>query len=68
VQKLNKLRIITTPNISSGGFHPDFEVICKGCVVYSYQKCEKIKKFELVRNASYIDLEISQPLLVTDDV
>lgn len=41
VQKIYKIRMITTPNIEKGGMIPNVQVICKGHVFYDYNKEEK---------------------------
>ena len=43
VQKIYKIRMITIPNLESGGMIPNFQVICKGHIFYEWKVDEEDK-------------------------
>ena len=64
--------MITIPSLEGGGMIPNFQIICKGHVFYDWNadETDKNKRFQLVRNISYLDFSIRSDtnLLVYDDV
>lgn len=62
VMKLYKVRLITTPNIASGGFMPSYKVFCKYTLFYDSNKHIKA---EFIKSVPHSDFT---PTYVTTDI
>lgn len=66
VMKVLKLRMITIPVFSKGGFRPTFKVYCKEALIYDYKSENKL---EYLSKLPYYDFKIrSKNLLIYDDI
>lgn len=64
VLKINRIRMITMPQVTSQGFKPFYQVVCQNQVFYQ----GKVDNDSYLQLESYHDFNIGRNLLVYDDV